>query len=1230
MTSKKISFNQVAAAVICSLALSACQNESAVKPKGTELTPNGITFESYQLNADDYSGERKQYSSGLEGGAVVSGLSEFANYSFTVTAEDVYLPDPTKCPSDNATVLTKVVGNSPVSANIAKLSVSGDTNATSVIDGDSLEFIFDVPDNSYGVTYEASLDLPDGPHVFSLSIPAATDLKPDNLEFKTDEFLVFTDIVAAFDDGAIRKDEDYEAVPLTETDEETGDIITNYPSPGSTAAFRLTDPVAGISASVKSEFVFSFPEGQTYLDEEGNEQPIAKLLVSEGTSNVAAYSSCAKAKDELWAYFDIPEQVYSQTYTSQLNWTYEEFDEASQSWVEKLETFNFSMTTEPFDDELEPLMFEPVTGVEAGGSADIPVDLTGVNTPFEVVVENALFSIDGGEFTDTPQWIWPGQSLVLRVLASDEYFTQTNSLLRLSVPANEEQGIPAEQDKYIHTIVVESSPAPEWPQYNTAIDFPAAASATAADTVILRGSADLLIPDSYSETPSGITADDLLINDVPVDSFDTATGVWTHTVTLVEGSNDFSLTTSTDIERELSADPQVKTIAITKLENKFNFYPNETALYTKFIDVTVDGREQNPTFYVADEGHQVVKLDVSDAQSVEQDYVAKDVFDPSQILAPVTGVQVNNGRKEKYFQERFLIHVAGGAADVQAANLVPYEDATVLLPKATEKAFLAGDKANFSGSHLAIDDAGEMLYLSGSDGVKAVRLDYELQDINPVTGYTHEIPFADESSSVTLVSSQFQTQSLDLYTAADGRQYLLVLSRADELNSGMNELYVVAVSDDGSYDAANSATPLSLDDNGSAMTLSGATAIAVDDQQMAAYITQPMQKEVDGDMVDSSDILVVQLANIDTSAILSASSLALISGENEFDSLSSVVFEGGLDYLVATDGHQNALYAIDHKTGERVYLLQASDPNSGRQEGPQFVTIEGEEFVSSTPSDSGTVVKGSADDKSGVESIKAGASASYFVRLEPTSQTMDVTFYASAGSGGEIRVFADGVDLGVAANVVNNGGWSSYNPYTATLDISDLDFIREITLVFESVTGSTGWLMNVDKFDVAFDGFAQEFEATDEDIMFELNASTFSSATASPHGPTPTAKPDNGTNGTVESNKDGATISYDVAFEPTSDTMDMTVWASAGGGGDVRVLADGVDIGVISGIANNGGWGTYNPYSGALDVSDINHIKQLTFVIESPSGSSGWLMNIDQVEISYVGYPLPLSLDSDD
>ena len=71
----------------------------------------------------------------------------------------------------------------------------------------------------------------------------------------------------------------------------------------------------------------------------------------------------------------------------------------------------------------------------------------------------------------------------------------------------------------------------------------------------------------------------------------------------------------------------------------------------------------------------------------------------------------------------------------------------------------------------------------------------------------------------------------------------------------------------------------------------------------------------------------IDLSTINTGNITAtAKVLPFVSTEVGVGQLTSLVMEGGLPYIVATDSVNKSILAIDQYTGESVYLLQTTAP----------------------------------------------------------------------------------------------------------------------------------------------------------------------------------------------------------------------------------------------------------------------------------------------------------------
>lgn len=992
MISKHFNYSQLSAAVLSALLVTACGSDVSKPSNDREGMADSLGYESTnQVDLDytlanqldpelgEYNGEATVVTF-TPPNSIVSGLEEFKTHTFKLTADDTILaPDPTKCPSDldymqevpfkHQIVFADVNPTAPGSGH-----AGGQNTVTSVINGDKFEVKFAVPEGHYGLTYEANLVFAEQSYDFTVTTPQPSDLLRDNE-------LMFDFSAVQNTQGDAKVVADGQTISFKFLKQDLND------TPDDKDDDQMV-PVAGLSNYVKSEFTF-VSDQDTYIgeDEEGEAVilPVATLGVYSADTYKAEeqqpYASCAQNGDYLKVDFNLPDYVYDQTYRAQLTWQYEEVEyemvqgldaDGLPDWDDygnavmvpkrddrgvpivisrqtKTQIIPFEVVTESKDVEFDTIDKDYFavdgrnSGAELGEELVYTVDLKGYNAilPLSVsaladgepVTGQVLYSIDGRFFTDAPgAVIEPGQTLQIKVIARDEYLKDIVPSLTIG------EG----DDAVTWNWRVRTEPHPDDAILDASLDYPAPVAATASDTVTLRGSAsintnDLALTASNLKVAlvnpkdiDPVTEIPKVISSEPVDSLED--GVWTYTASLPDAGEYHFMLISDVGDAPVSAFDVLNLnpllVHVTKLTSADDQFPtNETgtgaAWDTRFkdlVDVTIDGRGGFPIFYMAEKtGKQVTEYRMGPSL----DKVSKPTtLYGSRLEKNIGGVAVNNFRPVT--DGNYLIRAKWQGAHLRVSDL---SNAPNLQKMATPDAYLEGlSDTIWDGRQMVVAENGNTLYVTGNDGLARISMNYSLEGspIQDKEATTRRKWISKKTFGTT--TNYGGTVSVDLLYVGEGEartEYILTL--AQNKDDRVARVYATVKKD--IYDETVPLTQLKLvDDSGAPVSLAGSTSIAVDSERMTAYVAHT-GGVAQIDLSNLTSILTETASGAATTGS-TVTDLTLLSSENTIGELSSIVSEGGLPYLVATDMTNSALYAIDPETGEVVYLVQGNEPTS--------------------------------------------------------------------------------------------------------------------------------------------------------------------------------------------------------------------------------------------------------------------------------------------------------------
>ncbi|WP_019027985.1 hypothetical protein [Colwellia piezophila] len=961
--------------------LEARLQEEREKPEYAELSADELEtiineFEATIRTSAIYDGTATTYKLlPTEATRKVTGIESLAHHQFSLALNGAApnVPHPDRCPGDADFLVPEDPTTAKPDGQTAPITqfYSYGADVDTVVLGDEVDMRFNIPAYRYGITYAATLNYGDKQYDFSVSTPEEVKL-PNDLEFISngdgqllarvqDRFstdvvkgLDFTESLFNFTGGNV--EHQMLTTPVADTD---GNIIPV--KAGKVYTFLTSAPVTGMSAFSRNSFNFTVEDhDRTYVEtgyrviNEGkpSEQIFEEYSIEQSVVQVRSISTdkitqtysggCAAQGDVIAVSFHLPADSYDKTFSATLTWPSYELvqklddngdveldDELNPVMVSQLkqEEITFNVQTAVEDSEPTKLDTDTVftkrsTNVPADGFVYYEIDLKDFNNALAVFnVENTEYSIDGAPYTSGVASIAPGQSLIIRVQAANT--GSKSHTVRIA-------GVDYQWD----TIVAAGASVEA---FTAAINYPPAVSATLSDSVTLRGHAYFakevdgkMVTSTTSvdlEENITITASDILIEGTALNAegltegidytFDAQTGIWTRTLSLVEaGDYNFTLT---------SADTITDTVSIRKLASDATMPSDMTTDYKGFDDISFDQR--NNVFYATSVGSsQLVKFPLVSTLTEPGDETGRELLtienkhDKSKSYSDNYMVQINNNDP---IDRRYIFK--SGRNKLSTSLLEP----GILTEKISSNNYLDVTKGiPDETSHAVFDDEGKVIYVTGKAKLSQVTPNYS--DLYDVNDGGVQIPFISTEGFYNVqgvvVSSQFDSQSVDIFTLNSGefsgQQIIIALSKVRWKNDGDNTLWFIPKKP--TYIADSSATPITLvvmnGDTEEALQLDKATSVAVDDNRQTAYV-------VNGDNTLYA-IDLSALAGLFENAIPQASSdpvklvakqLSLMSTPD--GAITSLIMEGGLPYLVATD-KESSVYAIDQVTGEVVYLIK--------------------------------------------------------------------------------------------------------------------------------------------------------------------------------------------------------------------------------------------------------------------------------------------------------------------
>ncbi|KMT65475.1 hypothetical protein [Catenovulum maritimum] len=958
MISKQFKTTQVAAAVLSILLISACSEDVKKPSDNRESTPEKFTFSQsgtskdlnytsanqVDLSLNEFNGT-EQIISFKPDQLIVSGLGQFKKHTFELIAADtITVPNPSACPSDDNYMVNVPYKHTFVRADVkptkAGTGVTGSTAVTSVIDGDEFSIDFLVPNGFYNMSYQAGLEYAGEKFDFALTTPSPSDIyRDDQIEF---------DWSALEDKDGNRK------------------VVAD----GQTILIKAKTPIQGLSNYYKSEFSFVSDMDTLIGETEDNKaivEPVAKISIYSTDdfkdADMLPYSACGQNGDYLQVAFNIPDYTYDQTYRAQLTWDYEVvdyemiqstddeganlFDDLGNPIMEpkrdergipvvigrtaKTQIIPFEVVTASKDtvfDTIDPDYFidDPRnSGAELSTSEQVveliyTVNLQGYNSVLPVSVSatdadgnpligKVLYSIDGQFFSDAAgAEIAPGQNLLVKVISPETFVTS----IKPSLAVGDET----------FTWVVKTKADPSLPVLSASFEYPAPVSATASNSVILRGKASLNTSDALTEA-------NLLINGNPVTTYDSATGIWTYQadITSTAAGDDIEFILTSDVDDSITPFDAINLkplkVSVRKLADKDTLFPENAGDFKDLVDVAIDGRGGFPVFYLGEkEGKQVTEFKM--VSSPEKLTAPLELFGANEVDKKIGGLTINNYRPAA--DGNYLIRHGWQGPALRVSDLSNYPN---LKNKATPDAYIDGlSNTLWDARQTVMSEDGVTIYASGNDGLATYTLNYNLEGtpLSQTDTTTHRKWVSKKTFGTT--SNYSGTVSTDLLYIGEGenrKEYIITLAQSS--NDTGNTAKVFATIRKDIYNESTPLTELSLvdiDDVSAAKELPASYSIAVDNANLKAYIAFGNQVAE----LDLSNITAIVDATPSGGAATENTTVKILnlqSTENTIGELSSIVTEGGLPYLVATDKTESALYAIDQHTGEVVYLLQASN-----------------------------------------------------------------------------------------------------------------------------------------------------------------------------------------------------------------------------------------------------------------------------------------------------------------
>ncbi len=905
----------------------------------------------------------------------LTGLDTFATVPVEVTSNTgndgsvaagnpgvVMVPDDNRCPADaDYMVPEKVLDN------IFKFAVNGATNVASAKNNDTLAASFVIPKNRYGITYDATVKIGENTLRFAVTTKSHQDLHPDPLQFssvldKDKKPLIIGKVTSANNAVTATGLDDNQllliplAIPVANMDLlYKRNAILSTPADQTFAYNGNTDVNAALPPFVATaEGVTARPQGEV------NRSMWTRVTKNvEGLEVFNTYNKCATVGDTVNVYLYIPNKTFDKTYTGSLPWIVK-----NASGAEETINYSFSFTTRSRDVEPDPIVIPKKYDIPVGKDFEIPVTVSGINdaVPISISGTGVSYSINGGPYTTASGMIDEGQTLTLKYEASSEFYRVYQPTLTVAG-----QTITG----FARTIG-----DPTKPKLSNTLKFPTTLGATTASTVTLRGVLDALLPEGYTEPAPVLNASMITIKvgsslaENP--TYDATTKEWTYAANLAAGTNEIIIDAAIPLPNTQGiADASPITIYVEKLAAKTDLFPtNNVNPVRGLTDVTVDMRGIAPRLYFTEglwttvaSAKAVYYFDIASIPSglsplKQMGYSGTGgAFEAFVDNGGTRGIQINP--YEKNLGDKFSLYITGGQG-VNSGMLHAYLKGEQTLLKGTVgQNYTKGASPNSGqGSlpqvpqQLAIADKGASLLVTG-DGNVSTLSGLNLYPLNQATDLIGKFVFTGNTATFSKVTTQFtRSVSVDVFTGADGKEYFLVLT-GNPINN--NTLDTVAATASATNLAANnlwiientknfaSLSPAQLATTAKKVTLRPtaaaaemfniyhATSIAVDSLAKKAYISchgiNGCMTAGSGNSGSSSQILVVDLSNIVTPAATPVAPIsnlpATLSPENAFGKLASIVNEG-FPFLIGVDNTQNAIYAIDQVTGEKIYLMKAN------------------------------------------------------------------------------------------------------------------------------------------------------------------------------------------------------------------------------------------------------------------------------------------------------------------
>ncbi|MCM2679416.1 hypothetical protein [Echinimonas agarilytica] len=901
-------------AMIATIMLSACGSDSPQRPEHMDDTiPDALLASNFvaQENIDvpNWSEEGAQVPSGQayiwsvldsDGNPLpVTGLSKFANHKFTVTSTTgengaadagdgtVLVPNELRCPGDEDFMIPETVPY-----NIAQLRVDGFKTRQSVNNTDTLDFAFEIPENRYGVEYQAQLEYAGDTFDFAIKTQDLENIVPD--------YLLFNRFVAEY----------YPEKSLDDT--VPTDIKLSNVAQGQLVKIRLNSQydndnpdfpigVDGLDPFYKVNFQFNSITEQTFVYDEqeelandfpgpdmefevGQEYPsiwYVNRQTSSATSALNPYGACAKLGDFIEVLVMIPEQAFAETYQAKLQWPNAAGD---------MDQYSFTISTAAEDALVDESKLDigKVYDLPLGEDHLVPVTVEGFNTslPISIAGTGVSYSIDGGEFTTEPGVIVPGQTLELKydisnLSAENQYYAVFEPVLTLG--------------ELSFTGYARTIPDPAWPVLKNTLEFPMSGVATDGATATLRGIASVAVSEAATASTPTLDTSNIQVSVnggefENVESID-ANGAWQISITLAEGEN--SVVYKDEPPKGLAGGISHE-LKITKLASADATFPADFTLpdgvdaLGLLQDMTVDTKAANPVFYIVDQ-NETLRDDLFNNDNKRDDQVL--IFTPSKsgeltnlysslitTAEYVFDISLSNNRAVG--STPFLFHSEHWAS-ARTYDLSSETPLDVTLPASEVKGGTTTGKSTVK-STFSFDD--DKVYVAGNSGLGVHTFD-------PVTGALGDIEYLNSIGSVRTIA---------IYQDASGTEFVFVSSRNNA------NTWVVEVD---ANDLSNSVT--------TPLTLEVPDGFAFDGGKMEDMAINPVTGQ--GFVADGTSLLTFDATNIAANKTIT---LTHTPSSGEYGELMTVLSEPGLSPLLLLDNSDKAIYVVDQMTGERMTVLK--------------------------------------------------------------------------------------------------------------------------------------------------------------------------------------------------------------------------------------------------------------------------------------------------------------------